>query len=378
MKFIFCQISNKLLNPPDNSIRQRFFDTFYENKHKDGFYRPDHFWELPKWIAEMCHVIPDNDRHDKKLLIIDDLGKTIEYNAMTRLCFSVLDDNKEIIRDIVLKYKYAYFILGGYIDKDYFADCLNITWYGSIKEFAEDFEFDYSYGCDWSLFAGEKTIPRLTLSTGCLNKCKFCAIKHKLTEVRSGDVINQIHAFKGLKFKLIYIDDKTFGQSKNCDMLRQYFYSIIEYNPDFEGFIVQTTANEILDKPESFWIDNHIKYVEIGAETFNDNILKKYNKPHTMEQVIQATIKLSGMNIKPIWNIMLGMPEETELTYTNTVSAIYTFQPYSINVNTLAKHNSQDDCLENSNKRSWLNDDQQEIVDHYSDIIFELGLEIVK
>jgi len=120
---------------------------------------------------------------------------------------------------------------------------------------------------------------------------------------------------------LIYLDDKTFGQAVNHVLLPEIaarFRRIMSYG--FQGFIIQTTAAQIIHKSEEFFRESGIKYVEIGVESYNNDILGAMNKP-AREMTIQAAVsKLKRLGIQVVANVMIGLPGETAETYNKTLS----------------------------------------------------------
>ena len=383
-KFVLAQISNKLLNPHQGTMTEKLFDTFFKVKHDDGFYRPEHYWENPKWMAEISHVIPR--QHEVELHIVT--NKSCHLPPADYYLFSVLDDNKAIVKTIIEDNPEKQFILGGYINDIEWGVPDNAIWFDTIKDFCMHFDFHYSYGCDWSLFDGEECIPRLTMSRGCKHRCKFCTIPNELEELDYAQILAQVIAFKNLDFKLVYLDDKTYGQAKNSAWLSTIYEQIKYDNPDFIGFIIQTTAAQVLKHPDRFWRDNKIKYVEIGVETFNDDILAAYRKPHNTDTIQRAVDKLYELRIGVIPNIILGFKEETDETYSRTLHWLSdnSEKLYSVNINTLALHDGTGldvvgdvgDSEQNSTKRSWLDNSQQNMLDSYRYIISRVGLEIIK
>lgn len=88
MKFTFCQIDNSLINPPQGTIAEKFYDTFWRQKKSDGYFRPSFAWELPLWIAEINHTLPSDVERSLHIVhsAIDDLPDGADYYL-----FSVLD-----------------------------------------------------------------------------------------------------------------------------------------------------------------------------------------------------------------------------------------------------------------------------------------------
>jgi tRNA A37 methylthiotransferase MiaB len=83
------------------------------------------------------------------------------------------------------------------------------------------------------------------MSKGCLHKCAFCIVPKGVTEVTSDIIDAQVEAFKKVDTKLVYLDDKTFGQAKNHVRLPEIYEKLKTAKPDFQGFIIQTTATQM-------------------------------------------------------------------------------------------------------------------------------------
>jgi radical SAM superfamily enzyme YgiQ (UPF0313 family) len=211
------------------------------------------------------------------------------------------------------------FLVGGYaqLSKDY----TNVIYLNSVEHLCKYLKIKYKYGLNYSLFGGEFTIPRLKMSKGCMHKCKFCEfITRNITEKSYIDILRQISAYSNLRYKLIYIDDKTFGQAKNYKLLERIYPLIKRRNPKFEGFIIQTTCalatnNKFIDSIKK----GHVRFVEIGVESYNDSILKLYSKPSSVETIDKAINKLHkhGFNIIP--NVIVGLKGETPKTMSRTI-----------------------------------------------------------
>lgn len=344
MHFVFCQISNKLINPDAGPLSDQYYESLYAHKEKDGYYRHEHFWELPLWIGEATYAL--QEEHDCSLHIVTDVNEPLPMlweglKTQVVYCFSVLDVNRAIVLDIINRNPYREFAVGGYIDGEQFISDLSVfvhatSWYDSLSNLCDVYNIDYKYGVDWSLFAGVWTIPRLTMSYGCTNKCTFCTVPDKVTPVDCMAITQQVRAMKDLRFKLVYLNDKTFGQCDTHHMLYDLYLMIKAFNPDFRGFIVQTTCAEVLKHSAIFWESLCIKVVELGIETFNDKLLAKYNKPQNERTIARAVDKLHKAHIDTIANVVLGFPGETMRTYGKTLSFLHYFPFYALNIYTLA------------------------------------------
>ena len=333
-KILCVQISTHLINgkPDMKDISTQYYIDLYNKKQKDGYFKESDFWEIPLWITELDYNTPVDFYICKN---IEDTVKYLLEHKYKYVCFSVLDVNKEIINNIMTKYNgyvvanYAdsiTFIFGGYIDFNYFHG-LTHKIFKTIKDFITFLGIEYKQGNSYRLFKGYSVIPRLTLSTGCLNNCDFCTVERKIKETPKDVIEQQINAFKPLKFELVYINDKTFGQCANYPILPMLYHKIKKYNKNFKGFIIQTTTTQFNKISDKFLFYSHIKYVELGIESFNDDILKKYHKPSSERTILDSAWKIIDFNmctgsiyhIKLIPNIIIGMPEETKETYQRTI-----------------------------------------------------------
>jgi radical SAM superfamily enzyme len=60
--------------------------------------------------------------------------------------------------------------------------------------------------------------------------------------------------------------------------------------------------------PASFLRDAHIKFVELGIETYNDNILESLNKRHSAKKFTDRAMQHArDNNINVIPNIIIGL-----------------------------------------------------------------------
>ena len=320
MKFFYIQFANSMFKYYVTG--NKYWDSFYENHNSDGYYRMGKTFEIPKWIAEISFLFP-NDEHELfwcNFDIQEAIG-AIKNEKPDVVLFSVMDCNLDYVREIIAKSDVTQkFYIGGYTDEIYeiHKQHDNVCVFDTVKDLAMYSAIEYKQGTNYALFNGEHVIPRLTLSYGCKNNCKFCIVPKQLTIVSDEIIYQQIDSFKDLNFKLIYLDDKTFGQADNYLILKDLRQRILSYNPDFLGFIVQTTCFELIKKAEIFK-EIGVKVVEIGVESYNDFILREYNKASTLK-LVDESIKIGLQHeLEIIPNFIVGFTEETEETYNNTI-----------------------------------------------------------
>jgi len=364
----------------------------YQYKHNDGYYKTSEFFELPLWIAEINGSLTSG--YDTELLIIDNVDNAINRlnnSGSDYILFSVLDVNKRYIKDIIKRYTgNGLFCIGGYVDFTYFNGLL-VKVFNTVKQFIESLGIEYHYNLDYKLFRGYKTIPRLTLSYGCLNRCKFCTVEKTITEVTIDNILKQVNAFHILDFKLVYINDKTFGQANNYHLLHTLFEMIKSYNKEFKGFIIQTTCIQLLDINFQNMLHSGIIYaVEIGIETFNNDLLYSLDKPQTEDVIIEAIAVLKDNNVHIIPNIIIGIINENRDTYNKTLNLIKQYQEdiYFLNIYNLAVYLdtplakdinvlNDNDLNENITNKSFYTEKQMEDNEYFYNEIFKIGIEIL-
>lgn len=321
-KYALIQISSNMAREEATQDGDEYFDKLYAQR--TGYDRPSDFWEIPEWIGQAAKTFKDAD-----LYVVRNTEEAVHYlnqAGYDAVMFSVMDANKDIIRSIAERFD-GTTIVGGYADPKYFRKTSGVKFVGSIEEAAGELGVKYTSGIDYRHFEGTKTVPRLECSGGCLHKCAFCTVPKKIVEKTEAEIDAQVDQYKDLDYQLVYLNDKTFGQAKNYKYLVEVNKRIREKNPNFKGFVIQTTAPAFLKLEDDFLKESGIKYVELGVETFNDNILSRINKPHRTKQIRAAVDKIRRHDMVFIPNVMVGLAgvkggklwTETEETYQNTL-----------------------------------------------------------
>jgi len=389
MSVLFCQISTNLINPLRNDISSQYYEKIWTARQDEGYVKPKDFWEIPNWVALLRRNIGIAD-----FKIIRKIDKFVEFlngcDSYHYICFSVLEANKALVKEIIDKYVgNATFALGGYINlRKYFAGYDNVAAFETIKDFSCLVSGNFVYDYDYSDFRGYKCIPRLALSTGCRHRCMFCTVSNKLKEIDQWKIEDHIKAFRNLNFKLVYLNDKTFGQAKNRRLLPKLSEKIKAINNNFEGFIIQTTPAQLLKMDFSFLEKSQVKFIELGVETFNDPILKKHRKPSSERHIAEATKRFRDSEIRLIPNLIVGFPQETMETYGRTLHYVEENRDVisHLNVYNLAIYEGADlaqqlkvNQTEDTNELSHIKSFHKDKRPHqwFHDAIFNLGLELL-
>jgi len=327
-KTLLVQFSSDLLTEGREDPGAR---AYYDKLHTmDGYEIPGDFWEVPTWLTVVAGVVKDSD-----LYVIRSIEKAKEFLAdqpYTKIFLSALEVNKDMIKEIAENFD-GEVVVGGYVDPAFFADNKNVKFYDTVENMAKGEGYKMTADVDYRHFKETKTQPRLCMSKGCLHKCAFCTVAKGLELTPTEIIDQQIDAWDDLETKLVYLDDKTFGQAENYKDIIRIRKKISEKHPEFQGFIIQTTATQFNKFDEKFLYDAGIQYVELGIESFNDPILKKLHKPITEKTILEAAEKLKRAGISFIPNIIIGIPEETPASYQRTLDFLDMYKDTISHVN---------------------------------------------
>ena len=300
----FVQFSDKLLTP--DSIMRDYYRKAYAKM--DGYYFPEHYMEIPFWIPTIAGILHDK-RYSKSVHIVENLDQSTdvlkEKPEAERVLFSVMDANARQIHHLAQAVNRR-MILGGYTDPAEFSKYQHVRYVSAVNELSNVLKVQSDSPPDYGLFKSEKCIPRLTLSEGCLFRCSFCTVPTALTITDSEKIYDQVEALRPLDFKLIFIDDKSFGQAKNWRSISWIADQVKRYNQNFLGFIAQT--------PPSLAIKNGfmeeavqlgVRYMEFGVETVSDEHLAMLNKPYRLKHLDEACERARRLGLKIIPNFIL-------------------------------------------------------------------------
>jgi pyruvate-formate lyase-activating enzyme len=188
-------------------------------------------------------------------------------------------------------------------------------------------------------FSNRVPLVRINASHGCLFGCSFCgdAWSRQLHVLAADDVRAEFEDIARTfpDTSLIYVGDKTFGQSE------QAVASLIAARPPGRyTFIVQThvlaMSDRLLDQMEELGV----AVVEMGFETADAMVLRRLQKRNDVERYLEWVEKLSARGIHVILNLLGGLPYATELSHRKTLAFLaqanrhvklynlYNFVPY--------------------------------------------------
>ncbi|MFL0021376.1 B12-binding domain-containing radical SAM protein [Streptomyces sp. NBUL23] len=186
-------------------------------------------------------------------------------------------------------------------------------------------------------YQGQVPLLRLNASHGCLYECSFCgdAWSKQLTLVHKDVLADEVDELTA-RFpdtRLIYIGDKTFGQSREAvgNLLE-----VFRNRPGYQ-FIVQTHVMQVKDWVIEAMQQLGVVAVELGFESADSQMLKGLNKlSRGLDHYAEKINAISDAGLKTVLNVMGGLDEETEEAHRQTVrwfernsSALWLFNLYN-------------------------------------------------
>jgi hypothetical protein len=193
-------------------------------------------------------------------------------------------------------------------------------------------------------YEGQVPLLRVNASHGCLYNCSFCgdAWSHQLTIVDRRALASEVAALRE-RFpatRLVYIGDKTFGQS--FEAVNNLIDVFAPYGDEYE-FIAQTHVLQVTERVIDAMVRLGVRVVELGFESADTAMLKSLDKlSHGLNDYSEKLAQLSRAGIKVVINVMGGLDAETEASHRSTTEwmegnhelvwlfNLYNFVPYPL------------------------------------------------
>jgi anaerobic magnesium-protoporphyrin IX monomethyl ester cyclase len=172
----------------------------------------------------------------------------------------------------------------------------------------------------WDLFPRSNIYPVMA-ERGCPYNCVFCS-NNMSRRVRYRPISHVIEELSWLHRdyspQWIYFEDETFGL--NQKRTEELVSEIIEFNRNKSiRFKAQTRADCVSEPLIRLMKQAGFKYLEIGAESGNQNILDNSGKSIKIEQIENAVRIMKKVGIKIWLKFIVGLPGETIDTFMSTI-----------------------------------------------------------
>ncbi len=186
--------------------------------------------------------------------------------------------------------------------------------------------------CSFISQAGEKMLSLLPEY--------LLALKHEL------ECAGKIAAENGLRLHSIYIGGGTPGilSAKESTLLLNAIRSSFNLSSLKEFTVEVGRPDCITEEKLRVLYEYGVDRISINPQTLNDNVLAAIGRKHTAKQFFEAYDTAQKIGFRSInTDIIVGLPEDTPESFSNTLSGILSLGPGNITVHSL--------CLK---KSSWL------------------------
>ena len=339
----FVEFSNKLVDKERDVLDILNREHFYKKSADIGYIKTDDFTEFPQWTNYIASLF---NKARKELIICRDIKDTIsQLNDVTYdyVFFSAIESTRELISNIIkgLNNDYTKFIIGNGIGSHMRirnSSKKNIFIYDTINEFANTHTISMTklFPCSYTVME-ENYNPRIYTTRGCKFNCKFCENDGKFYSMSISELRDQISiTYPG---NLIYVGNKTFLQGGKDELKSLRIFD------NTKGFIVQTNPLTLLQNIDILHLlsSYNIKVVELGIESFDEDTLLSLGKPHVSIDDLTIIVRmLNSFGIKVIFNIMLGIPGDTNIGYRTTMAYLYGFRDliFALNITNYSDYSS--------------------------------------
>lgn len=187
----------------------------------------------------------------------------------------------------------------------------------------------------------EYIIPIFVPHLGCPNACVFCnqnKISGEQKKVRAKDVKETIEYYlSNFKEKDKLVEVAFFGGSFTGieeELQKELLEAAYEY---IEKGLVESirisTRPDYINKDILKMLKKYkVKTIELGVQSTNDYILKKAQRGHTFEDVKKASKLINRYGFKLGHQMMIGLPESTELDDINTAKDLIKLKPKIVRI----------------------------------------------
>ena len=389
-KIAMIEFSNLLLDKERDILDIHNREFFYNKSSSIGYKKTVDFCEFPRWtnfVASLFHGTVE-----RKLLICRDIQETVYdiiSNGYDYIFFSNIEATNSYILDIIeriLNYKdiqvNTQFVIGNGIGSKFklpnAKKFKNIHIYDNMQDFMNIHAIGRTISHIRYTSMEDDYNSRIYTTSGCKNNCKFCENEGSF-ELIPENIISNINPTR--VSNLVYVGNKTFMQGGRREL--ETTANIYKNS----NFIVQSSISTLYKHIHELHLlrDNTVTVVEIGVESFNESTIKYLGKNNNFDHLDTIVKALNDLDIKVIFNIMLGIPNENIGSFTSTIKNLeyYKDKLYAINVTNYADYKSKYDIDRDERylfPKSWIRDKDTEFKNElrrFQETVYHINYEIL-
>ncbi|MGD9807639.1 MAG: radical SAM protein [Deferribacterales bacterium] len=166
-----------------------------------------------------------------------------------------------------------------------------------------------------------KILPVFITFAGCTSRCVYCN-QHRITGIKPSNVLTSAkdQIDECMSMDVEWTELAFYGGSFSClpDGIRKSLY-VLAHETGISTLRFSTSPDCINEEIIRESIENNVKTIELGVQSFDDDVLKANKRPYDSAQCLRAIelIKSSGISLGI--QLMAGMYTETDDTFASTV-----------------------------------------------------------
>ncbi len=175
-------------------------------------------------------------------------------------------------------------------------------------------------------------VPIFLPHLGCDRRCIYCDQGY-ITDVQNGDIRSLIERTLANKYEKVEVGlygGNIFGV-RPAD-LRVLFARLGGYSEKISNFRISTKPVPLLSETIELLKENSVTVIELGMPIFNDAVLERLNRGHTVDDFYKAFHLLKEQGFKVALQVMVGLPGETVQDIERTAEEIARLSPDYIRI----------------------------------------------
>jgi histone acetyltransferase (RNA polymerase elongator complex component) len=175
-------------------------------------------------------------------------------------------------------------------------------------------------------------IPIFLPHLGCIDRCIYCNQGY-ITNVLDDDIRSTIkHSLNVNKdaFEIGLYGGNIFNIDPS--LLGTLFNYFEPYKERITNFRISTKPVPLKEETIGILKANNVSVIELGMPTFNNGILRKLNRQHTVDEFLTTFHALKNEGFSVAIQVMAGLPEESWSDVITTASNIIQLNPLYIRI----------------------------------------------
>ncbi|MCD4818204.1 MAG: radical SAM protein [Candidatus Cloacimonetes bacterium] len=229
-----------------------------------------------------------------------------------------------------------------------------------------------------------RILPIFIPHQGCDRSCIYCN-QNIITGYAKPDfenISNQITNF--CNHKTPQKTEIAFFGGTFTNLTRKYQLELIKLVESFydriDGIRISTIPDKIDENILSFCLDNHISTIELGVQSFSDNVLNISGRKYTKKTVIKSAKLIQKVGINLGVQLMPGLPESNEKTLENTIKETIKINPEFVRIypTIVLKHTKLAKLFQNGSYNPLSLDKAVDIVSKMKMKFEQSGIDVIK